>query len=137
MKEITLLDTGPLVALANPNDHFHDACREQATELDPPLFTTWAVLTEAAWILRKDIVALNRLFELGQEEFFILPALGESCLSRLRALAQKYRNLGAQLADLTLIYLAETLRTETVFTLDRRDFSIYRWGRNRGFRMIP
>jgi predicted nucleic acid-binding protein len=42
-----------------------------------------------------------------------------------------------QLADVSLVYLAGRERIETIFTLDRRDFSIYRTSRGRSFRILP
>ena len=50
---------------------------------------------------------------------------------------QRYRRIGAQVADAALVYLAEREETETVFTLDRRDFSIYRLAGNRGLHLLP
>jgi predicted nucleic acid-binding protein len=41
------------------------------------------------------------------------------------------------LADATLVALAEQLRSYQVFTLDRIDFSIYRAHSRRAFDIIP
>ena len=43
----------------------------------------------------------------------------------------KYADLPMDFADATLVVLAELLGTTTVFTLDRRDFGIYRLGRRK------
>jgi hypothetical protein len=40
-------------------------------------------------------------------------------------------------ADAALVYLAERERIATVFTPDRRDFSVYRLNRNPALRLIP
>jgi uncharacterized protein len=50
---------------------------------------------------------------------------------------RKYQKLQPQLADACLVYLAEQEDIDTVFTLDRRDFSTYRFGRNRLFKLLP
>ena len=42
-----------------------------------------------------------------------------------------------QLADATLVYLADRDGIDTIFTLDQRDFSVYRSARRRPFRIIP
>lgn len=47
------------------------------------------------------------------------------------ALMEKYLDLPTDFADATLVVLAESLGTTTVFTLDRRDFGIYRIGRRK------
>jgi predicted nucleic acid-binding protein len=58
-------------------------------------------------------------------------------VSRLRALMEKYRDLPMDLADAALVRVAERERIRDVFTLDRRDFSIYRpLGLGR-FRIVP
>jgi len=50
---------------------------------------------------------------------------------------EKYRNVPMDFAYATLVALAEELETDTVFTLDRRGFSVYRLNRNKPFRIIP
>jgi predicted nucleic acid-binding protein len=50
---------------------------------------------------------------------------------------KRYENIRPQLADVALVYLAGRERIESIFTLDRRDFSIYRTGRKRSFRILP
>ena len=55
----------------------------------------------------------------------------------LESFLRRYRNIGAQLADAALVYLAEREGITKVFTLDRRDFSVYRYGKNRSLRIIP
>ena len=42
-----------------------------------------------------------------------------------------------QLADASLVYLAGREQIEAIFTLHRRDFSLYRTGRKRSFRILP
>jgi uncharacterized protein len=50
---------------------------------------------------------------------------------------RRYETIGAQLADAALVYLAERDYIRSIFTLDRRDFSVYRLKRNRALRIIP
>ncbi|MGZ3384952.1 MAG: hypothetical protein ACXWNF_08545 [Isosphaeraceae bacterium] len=50
---------------------------------------------------------------------------------------KRYESAGLQLADAALAYLAERENIRTVFTIDRRDFSIIRLKRNRMLRIIP
>src|SRR5689334_21537350 len=40
-------DTGPIVALVNRNDSYHEACIKAAEDLRYPLFTVWPVIVEA------------------------------------------------------------------------------------------
>ena len=48
-----------------------------------------------------------------------------------------YEDLPMDYADATLVVLAEELRTNVVFSTDRRDFEIYRIGGRKRFRVEP
>ena len=41
-----IVDSGPLVALLNRRDTYHDWAREQFAQISPPLLTCEAVVTE-------------------------------------------------------------------------------------------
>ena len=49
---------------------------------------------------------------------------------------ERYESLPMDFADATLVVLAELFQATTVFTLDSRDFGVYRLGR-RTFRLVP
>ena len=133
----TLVDTGPLVAIASVRDQHHELCVEQLRQLQPPLLTCWPVITEAAWLLRHHPSAVERLlgsFEVGLLRLLILD---EKALRWLATFLIRYRKMGAQIADGALVYLAEREGIDTVFTLDRRDFLIYRLADGRSLRILP
>jgi predicted nucleic acid-binding protein len=48
-----LLDTGPLVALLNRRDEFHEWTKERLGEEPPPLLTCDAVIAESCYLLRE------------------------------------------------------------------------------------
>jgi predicted nucleic acid-binding protein len=50
---------------------------------------------------------------------------------------KEYEDIRPQLADAALVYLAEREGIDTIFTLDRRDFGVYRSARKRPFRIVP
>jgi uncharacterized protein len=50
---------------------------------------------------------------------------------------KKYASLQPQFTDAMLVYLANRENIETIFTLDRRDFSVYRSARKKPFRLLP
>jgi predicted nucleic acid-binding protein len=66
----------------------------------------------------------------------LLPLAGTEAKA-IASLMKRYESIRPQLADAALVYLAGRERIETIFTLDRRDFSIYRTGRRRSFRILP
>jgi len=55
----------------------------------------------------------------------------------IAALMKRYEDIHPQLADAALVYLAGREKIGTIFTLDRRDFNIYRSGRRSTIRIVP
>lgn len=135
--EPVLLDTGPLVALLHASDAHHETCRRQVAELRGPVATTWAVLAEAAWLLRRVSGGLDRLLQLVAEGGVAVVHVPPEGVAWMRGVASRYETLAPQVADITLLYAAELLRTDLVFTLDRRDFAVYRTDSGGSFRLLP
>lgn len=123
--------------LFSEQDAHHQRCRDALIALTPPLFTCWPVVTEAAWLLRKRPDALHRLFAGFAGGLFALLTLGAADLPAITALMKRYESSGLPFADATLAHLAEREKIRTVFTTDRRDFSIIRLKRNRALAIIP
>ena len=136
-KRRILLDTGPLVALLIENDAQHRLCVETLAALPPPLLTCWPVLTEAAWLLRKQHRPFDRIAEAHAAGMFELLPLENDSLAEIAAIMRRYESARIQLADAALAHLAERENVRTVFTLNRRDFSIIRLTRNRAPRDHP
>ncbi|HYK63002.1 MAG TPA: hypothetical protein VEV85_26425 [Bryobacteraceae bacterium] len=132
-----LVDAGPLVAILSPSDEFHRQCVDVLKSLAPPLYTCWPVLAEAAWLLRADPQAVETLLRGGAAGFYNTLALGGEDGEAIAGVLKRYRNLLARLADAALVHLAQRERIETIFTLDRRDFGVYRPGPNWVFQIIP
>jgi len=136
MKRV-LVDTGPLVALLSQNDEHHTACVTALRKLPGPLLSCWPVITEAAWLLRGSPRGVQRLLESIDGGFLELLPLAGAEGQAVAAVMKQYEDMRPQLADAALVYLARRERIDTIFTLDRRDFSIYRTGRRRPFSIIP
>jgi predicted nucleic acid-binding protein len=125
------------VAIASARDQHHQLCVEQLRQLQPPLLTCWPVITEAAWLLRHHPSAVDRLLGSFEAGLLRLLILDEKAMRWLATFLTRYRKVGAQIADGALVYLAERERIDTVFTLDRRDFLVYRLGNGRSLRILP
>jgi uncharacterized protein len=135
--ERALIDTGPLVALYHDQDPHHARCRAALAKLAPPLLTAWPVVTEAAWLLRKRPDALKAVFGGFANGLFRLLPLDDGDLAAIAAILARHETTGIQLADASLAHLADREGIRTVFTTDRRDFSVIRLKRNRALRLIP
>ena len=132
-----LVDAGPLIALIHEDDNEHQRCREAFAALNEPLGTVWPVVTEAMHLLSFSWQAQDALWEMidaGAVE--ILPLAIED-FPRMRELMRKYRDLPMDLADAALVRVAERERLRRIFTLDRRDFQIYRPSRIGRFVILP
>lgn len=132
-----LIDTGPIVAILSSADTHHDRCVFELDGLRPPLFTCWPVVTEAQWLLRHDAGAIRGLFKAFSSGLLALLPCDEAALPPMAAFFERYHKLKPDLADATLVHLAEREGIETIFTLDQRDFSVYRYGKNRRLKIIP
>lgn len=137
LNEPVLVDTGPLIALYNKADPWHDRCREMVSLLPVgKAYTCWPVVVEAAYILRGHPVDRNRLFEaLLAEEFVLLP-LDRDDLRTIQAILDKYRDQSVDFADAALVQLANRESISAVFTLDRRHFELFRLQNGAPFRLI-
>ena len=130
---VGLLDTGPLVSyLASGLEH-HDWAVEQWKQLRPPLLTCEPVLTEAAFLLKREGRDTDPLFELLERRVIRVGLTIQEQRADLRALMRRYRTRPMSLADACLVRLSEIHAAGEVLTLDS-DFRIYR---RHGNKVIP
>jgi predicted nucleic acid-binding protein len=132
-----LVDTGPIVAVLSESDQYHQRCVDQLRVIPARLITCWPVITESAWLLRAYPAAIERLLSSFGGRPFHLAALNGTDLPGIAAILVKYKNLNIQLADASLLHLANREQIDTIFTLDRRDFSVLRRAGGRKLRLIP
>lgn len=123
-----LTDAGPLVALLDKDDDLHAACVQAAKGLpQEPMLTTWPCFTEAMYLL--DSVGGHRyqakLWALLSSGALVLHELFESEIARMQSLMEKYKDTPMDLADASLVAVAESLGLTRIFTVDS-DFYVYR-----------
>ena len=128
-----LLDTGPLVSFLASGLKYHSWAVEQWKRLRPPLLTCEPVLTEAAFLLKREGCEADALFALMERGVIRVALALQEEQSDLRALMHRYRNRPMSLADACLVRLSEIHATGEVVTLDS-DFRIYR---RHGNKTIP
>jgi predicted nucleic acid-binding protein len=135
---MTLVDAGPLVALIDRKDRDHLACRAVLSRLAPPMITTWPAFTEAMYLggQRGGWTTQERLWRIVIRRDLVIQILEESHLRRARDLMEKYQDVPMDLADATLVALAETLGERRIFTLDA-DFTVYRLHGRTPFTIVP
>lgn len=137
MRGPVLVDAGPLVAILHRSDDEHEACVAALGKLRAPLLTTWPPMTEAMYLLEFSRPAQHALLQFVERGAVSVCHLNADDLPAIRKLMDKYEDLPMDFADATLVHLANRENTRAVFTLDRRDFSVYRTQRGRTFEIVP
>jgi uncharacterized protein len=132
-----LVDTGPIVALLVRSDPNHDACAKALAGLRARLVTVWPVITEAMHLVRRHAGAVDALWQMLESGVFDLAVLTKLDVGRMRGLMAKYEDLPMDLADAALVRVAERDKIRTVFTVDRRDFRVYRPLGFKRFSIVP
>ncbi len=130
-----LVDTGFWLALANRKDAHHRVATTTLRGLRARLITTWPVMTETCHLLvtRLGARAERTFLENGARGAFEVFPLEASHLPRLAMLIEQYQTLPMDLADASLVVLAESLGSGKILSTDRRDFGAYRWKRTKPF----
>ena len=132
-----LLDTGPIVAFFDKDDQYHARCLESLKKIQEPLLTTWPVITECFYLLGFSPEVQESLWLFIERGGLGISPLEKEHYALCRDLMRRYKDLPMDLADATLVALAETLGISRIFTLDHKDFSIYRFKHTRRFTLIP
>jgi len=123
---LILVDAGPLVALVDADDQHHAKCVAALRALREPLATVWPPLTEAMYLLADLPKAQEAIWEMVERGALQLLPLHAADVSRIRELMRKYADRPMDMADAALLRVAEREGIRRIFTLDRKDFSVYR-----------
>jgi predicted nucleic acid-binding protein len=138
--EGTLTDTGPLYALVDPQGQPEQFARCAATfpTLDLPLVTTWPCLAEAMYLTgRTDGWDMQRLIAdyVATDTLRLhMPARQE--VARTLQLMEQYADRPMNLADASLIALAEAQGYTRIFSIDS-DFYVYRLADGSTLEVVP
>lgn len=129
-RQAVILDTGVLVALYARDDAHHETAKRWLATLHGALHTVEAVLVEAAFFLPPRASSeVARLVASGTIRVHVPDANG---YERIATLFVTYADRDPDWADMSLVWLAETLGVVRIATLDVTDFSVYRvHGRKR------
>ena len=129
-----LVDAGPLIALADRSDKHHRRIAAYLRRFDGRLLTTWPVLAEACHFLPARIqVEFLRWADAGG---IGVVELHESALAALADWKEKYIDLPMDLADATLLWMAQQTGVLEILTIDLRDFSVYRLPNGKALRPV-
>ena len=135
---MVIVDTGFWLALADQQDTYHKPAKLILQQIDEPLITTWCVVTETCYMLlqRKGVPAQAAFMTSLANNAFELFDLQSHHAPRIAQLMQQYANLPMDLADASLVILAEELGHGRILSVDYRDFNTYRWKNNQPFQNL-
>ena len=137
-----LADSGPFAALFNNRDAYHAKTlaffRARGAALR--LHTTWEVISEVMYFLDFSAAAqsdfLDWLHAGHSAKLITLNALGANDLPLLSKMMRKYADRPMDLADASLVHLANHSGYTDIITIDRADFAVYRTNKRKSFRNI-
>lgn len=134
-----IVDTGPLVATADRADKDHEACRQLLESDEGPLVTTATVITEAAYLIDRQLGAkaeasLYASIIDGQLE---VAELGITDWQRIQDLVSTYADLRLGGTDASVVAVAERHGAVRIATLNRRHFAVVRPRHAEAFELLP
>ena len=137
-----LADSGPLLALFNAADQWHQPVL-QWLQANPQarLVTTWPVLTEVCALLARRIgnVAALDFLRWGQRGGFMFDAPGvdavDEALAQVLLISERFHDLPFDLADASVAEAAARLGLRHVLTIDS-DFDVYCDAKGKALRHV-
>ena len=130
-----LVDAGCFIALADRADRWHASALNSLPTQREGWVTTWPVLAEACHIIGSRLNAgiSAALMDDVADGNLRVWSPGSERLARFPQLMRRYANLPMDLADASLVLLAEHLGHGRILSTDQRDFETYRWKNREPF----
>lgn len=121
----TIIDSGPLIALFDRSDKYHSKVLDFIKSYKGKLVTSWAVITEVSHMLDFNLqvqIDFLKWCEIGGIEVY---DISRTEISNIRIMMEKYIDVPMDLADATLMYIANKENIKNIVSIDS-DFDIYR-----------
>ncbi len=121
----TIIDSGPLIALFDGSDKYHNDVLNFMKVYKGKLITSWAVITEVSHMLDFNLqvqIDFLKWCEVGGIEVYNIT---QDEISNIRVMMEKYIDIPMDLADGTLMYIANKQNIKNIVSIDS-DFDIYR-----------
>lgn len=121
-----VVDSGPLIAIANTDDEWHTTCMEWIESVSTrQLIVPALVLAEVCYTINdRQGATVEAAFLRGfaASSQFVLQAPDGDALNRMAFLVEKYGDWPLGGTDASVVAIAEQYRTPYVATVDRRHF---------------
>ncbi len=135
---MVIADTGFFYVLMSRKDKYYEKAKTVLASLDEPLITTWCILTETCHLLlnRQGVQSQTQFINSINPDQIKIFLLDSTHLPRITTLLEQYADLPMDLADASLVILAENLGHGRILSTDQRDFGIYRWKNTHPFQNL-
>ncbi|MHB8628992.1 MAG: type II toxin-antitoxin system VapC family toxin [Aggregatilineales bacterium] len=123
-----LIDTNVFLALVFLRDPNHMAAREAFRNLTGERIVAAPVLPELFYLItqRVSYAEAVRFFGMLQGTAFRIEPLTVTDMARMSVIMREYEDNRFDYVDTAIMALSERLNITRVYTLDRRDFSVFR-----------
>ncbi|WP_199249305.1 type II toxin-antitoxin system VapC family toxin [[Phormidium] sp. ETS-05] len=135
MKRQVILDAGPLVALIDRRDRFHNWAKQQWSQLEYPLLTCEAVITESCFVVKSIYGGEAGILSLLRQEVIKIAFNLADEVTAIDELMHRYKSVPMSLEDACLVRMAELNPASELLTLDS-DFLIDRKLRTQPMSLI-
>lgn len=135
-----LADSGFLYSLINAKDPNHNTSKIAAKKHDRQWITTCFVFREVFVLLNNRKPGfphlIPNLFNMGKSNLLEIVNFEKSQLISIEDIIKKYSDRKLDLADASLILLAEQHNIGDIFTVDIKDFSVCKWNGKNNFNIL-
>jgi uncharacterized protein len=130
-----IVDTGYLVALLDRADRHHRKAAQFAHTQNEGWITTWPVITETMYFMMERVSVEGAILLLDDVKASAIRIwdIPMEQIEQAQRLMRRYKSLPMDLADASLVLLAEHLGHGRILTTDQRDFGTYRWKNRHPF----
>ena len=121
----TIIDSGPLIALFDKSDKYHQKVINFLKKYQGRLITTWSVITEVSYMLSFNLqvqIDFLKWIERGGLELY---NISQEEVYHITRMMEKYVDIPMDLADATLMYISNKEKIQNIISIDS-DFDIYR-----------
>jgi predicted nucleic acid-binding protein len=135
MPKRVVVDSGPLIALFDRDDRYHDKAIHFIKGFKGHLFSNIAVVTEVTHLLDFCIPAQADFIRWIADGAVTLVNVTNDDLYRILEFTEKYADLPMDFADASLVVICERLKIREVASIDK-DFLVYRTSNKNSLRNV-
>jgi predicted nucleic acid-binding protein len=134
-----IADSGGIYCLYDRDDSLHGAAKASIEQERQRIYIPEACLGEIEYLLRSRLgnrALIAFVSDLRQGAFRIEPASSED-LAFCQTVLEKYSDMDLGLCDAMVLAVARRRETNTILTVDERDFRIMRTSKGKPFCLLP